>query len=812
MISLEKIRPLLGFENDYFLSRTGSYSLGFILELPPVFSMTETDYQNASDIWSSIFRSLPEFTVVHKMDVFSEKEFKPLERDKESILYRGYKEKFNEKKMTTHLSYVFFTKGSSKIKSNNSYHSSIFRSKIVPKEFSSDVAFSDFDTKVKRVVAVLNDSKYFSLKPLTNKKWIDLCNSYESLQFGNDSSISADIFQNEEKTMIGKNEISIVSINDISCLPNDYKDYFEHPNYRSTRSGLSFSLLFPVGLELKGSHIVNQCWVTDTKENIKNELKTRDSYSKLFAFADKSNEMNVADNENFLELLEGNYYPVSFHANVMIWDEDKNALRNKENKAIASFNKVKLIPNVSTNEVLSLYWAFYPGNTAELGAADQSFLLLDKQAGAFNIMETSREDDQSDFGIYLSDRMTGCPVFVDISDLPKKKGLTNNSNKLIFGPSGSGKSVMCNTILENYLNYDVDIVIVDVGDSYQRLNKLNNGVYLSYGEDSPINFNPFVLSKSEQTPEKIMFLNTLIETLWKKEGESTTKDEDVLISKSIKGFLEHINNVEGEVNFNRYYDYLRNHFIPEQKENKTDHLVNSDSFLNCLSMFYKGGDYEYLLNSSKNTGLLSEEFIVFELDNIKDHDVIFPVVTLMIMDTYISKLRSKTRRGRKKIILIEEAWKAIAREGMAKFLQYLFKTVRKLDGEAIIVTQEVEDILGNPIIKNAIIKNCGAKILMDMREYANSMDKIATMLSLDQNAIDQVSSLNMNNDPDDFYKETTIVLGNSATTYRVSKAPEEIACYTTNKREIEVIENLENRFRGDTEMAIIHYASQLKAN
>ena len=46
------------------------------------------------------------------------------------------------------------------------------------------------------------------------------------------------------------------------------------------------------------------------------------------------------------------------------------------------------------------------------------------------------------------------------------------------------------------------------------------------------------------------------------------------------------------------------------------------------------------------------------------------------------------------MILIEEAWKAThAKEGMAEYIKYLFKTVRKFFGEAIVVTQEVEDII-----------------------------------------------------------------------------------------------------------------------
>ena len=102
-------------------------------------------------------------------------------------------------------------------------------------------------------------------------------------------------------------------------------------------------------------------------------------------------------------------------------------------------------------------------------------------------------------------------------------------------------------------------------------------------------------------------------------------------------------------------------------------------FLNVLEPYYKGGEYDYLLNSDKQLDLLSKRFIVFELDNIKDNKVLFPIVTIIIMETFINKMRKL--KGVRKMILLEEAWKAISKEGMAEYLKYLFKTVRKYFGE-----------------------------------------------------------------------------------------------------------------------------------
>ena len=134
------------------------------------------------------------------------------------------------------------------------------------------------------------------------------------------------------------------------------------------------------------------------------------------------------------------------------------------------------------------------------------------------------------------------------------------------------------------------------------------------------------------------------------------------------------------------------------------------------------------LNATENLDLLQQRFIVFELDNIKDHPILFPVVTLIIMEVFISKMRKL--KGIRKMILIEEAWKAIAKEGMAEYIKYLFKTVRKFFGEAIVVTQEVEDIISSPVVKQAIINNSDCKILLDQSKYQNKFGQIQELLGL----------------------------------------------------------------------------------
>ncbi len=201
-----------------------------------------------------------------------------------------------------------------------------------------------------------------------------------------------------------------------------------------------------------------------------------------------------------------------------------------------------------------------------------------------------------------------------------------------------------------------------------------------------------------------------------------------------------------------------------------------------LEPYYRGGEYDYLLNSDKQLDLLGKRFIVFELDNIKDNKVLFPIVTIIIMETFINKMRKL--KGVRKMILLEEAWKAISKEGMAEYLKYLFKTVRKFFGEAVVVTQEVEDIISSPIVKGTIINNSDCKILLDQRKYMNKFDEIQELLGLTDKERAQI--LFHQHGEQSFQKVQGGLIGLGGTqsaVYATEVSLEEYVCYTTEETE-----------------------------
>jgi conjugation system TraG family ATPase len=491
-----------------------------------------------------------------------------------------------------------------------------------------------------------------------------------------------------------------------------------------------------------------------------------------------------ATNEFLNEALSQQRLPVKAHFNVLVWTDEKERLKDLRNLVSSALAQMDAVPKCEVDGAPQIYWAGLPGNEADFPMND-SFDTFAEQACCFLNLETSYRSSLSPVGLRLGDRLTGKPVHVDISDEPMQKGIITNRNKFILGPSGSGKSFFTNHMVRSYYEQGTHVVLVDVGHSYKGLCELVEGYYFTYDEHHPIRFNPFYIGEGDLLDtEKKESIKTLLLALWKKDNESFNRSEYVALSNALQLYYEHlVQNKDVFPCFDSFYEFLQVDFVRVLKEDKVkDKDFDVSNFLYVLRPYYRGGEFDYLLNAKENLDLLQQRFIVFELDTIKDHPILFPVVTIIIMEVFISKMRKL--KGVRKMILIEEAWKAIAREGMAEYIKYLFKTVRKFFGEAVVVTQEVEDIISSPVVKQAIINNSDCKILLDQSKYQNKFDQIQELLGLTEKEKALVLSVNKANDPTKKYKEVFISLGGMLSkVYRTEVSLEEYLTYTTEESE-----------------------------
>ncbi|MFD2964573.1 TraG family conjugative transposon ATPase, partial [Olivibacter jilunii] len=343
---------------------------------------------------------------------------------------------------------------------------------------------------------------------------------------------------------------------------------------------------------------------------------------------------------------------------------------------------------------------------------------------------------------------------------------------------------LTNHFMRSYHEQGAHIIIVDIGHSYKGLCDLVGGYYFTYSDDDPIRFNPFYLPEgSSLDTEKKESIKTLLLSLWKKDSEPYKRSEYVAISNALTFYYAYLDeNPDIFPSFNSFYEFLLSEYSPVLKEAQVKEKdFDLGSFLYVLNPYYKGGEFDYLLNANENLDLLHQRFIVMELDAVKDHPVLFPVITLVIMEMIISKMRKIPQI--RKVVLLEEAWKAIAKDSMAEHVRYLWKTMRKFFGEPIVVTQEIEDIISSPIVKNAIINNSDTKILLDQSKYANKFEQVQELLGLTDKEKALVLSMNKANDPDHSYKEVFISLGGHSKVYRTEVSPKEYWTYTTEASE-----------------------------
>ena len=759
---------------------------------------------------------LPNYSILHKQDIFITEKYEPDSRkDDLSFLSRSFERHFNERPYLHHTCYLFLTKTARERSRQQSNWNTLCRGFLVPKEIRDKETVERFMEAVGQFESIVNDSGLVRLERLTTEEITGTENEpgiierYLTLS-ADGTTMLQDMQLNPDEMRIGDKRLCLHTLSDLDDLPGKVRTDGRYERLSTDRSDCRLSYAAPVGVMLSCDHIYNQwIFIDDSNENLSRFEKMAKNMQSLSRYS-RSNQINKEWLDEYLNEAHSNgLQSVRCHCNIVAWAENGDELRRVKNDVGSALALMECTPHHNTTDLPALYWAGIPGNEADF-PAEETFYTFTGQALCFFTAETCYRNSLSPFGIRMVDRLTGKPVFLDISDLPMKKGVVTNRNKFILGPSGSGKSFFTNHLVRQYWEQGTHILLVDTGNSYKGLCDLihqktggDDGIYFTYKENDPISFNPFFTEDYQYDIEKRDSIKTLILTLWKREDEPPRRSEEVALSNAVSLYIEKIKkNRKIKPNFNSFYDFVRKDYrkvLADKNVREKDFDV--DGFLNVLEPYYKNGEYGYLLNSDKELDLLNKRFIVFELDVVKDNPILFPVVTIIIMETFINKMRRL--QGIRKMILIEEAWKAIAKEGMANYIRYLFKTVRKFYGEAVVVTQEVDDIISSPVVKETIINNSDCKILLDQRKYQNKFDQIQNLLGLTDKERSQILSINLANAANRLYKEVWIGLGGTqSAVYATEVSAEEYLCYTTEETEKLELTRLTEKLGGNIELAI----------
>jgi len=768
-------------------TKTGEYSAILKLENPvQKYSANIDNYYEFTNLLTALAQTLGEGYAIHKQEVFIRKKFHDETNDNHEFLSESYFRYFTGRSYTDAQTYLIITQENKK-----------------SRLFSFDSKkWRDFLVKIRKVKDQLKDSGVEStyLDGATARDYVD---RFFSMNF-TDKTVSMTNFKvDDESISMGNKRCKVYSLVDVDCinLPGVIRPF---TNIEVNNTSMPVDLVSMVdSIPSAETVIYNQMIFMP---NQKRELSLLDKKKNRHAsIPNPSNLIAVEDIKKVQDVIaRENKQLVYAHYNLIVSVPIDEDIQKCTNHLENSFGRMGIHISKRAYNQLELFVNSFPGNCYCMNPDYDRFLTLSDAAACLMYKEHIQHNEDTPLKVYYTDRQ-GVPVAIDISGKEGKNKITDNSNFFILGPSGSGKSFFTNSMVRQLWEQNTDVVLVDTGNSYEGLCDYVNGKYISYTEEHPITMNPFAIKREELNIEKIGFLKNLIMLIWKGTNGRITKTEDHLIEDVITEYYDaHFRTGKvKDLSFNTFYEYSTMRIPQIVKENNLEG-IDLATYNYLLKDFYKGGNHELTLNENLDTALFDETFIVFEIDSIKDDPLLFPLVTLIIMDVFIQKMRIKKNR---KVLVIEEAWKAIASPMMAEYIKYLYKTARKFWASVGVVTQEIQDIVGSPIVKEAIINNSDVIMLLDQSKFKERFDEIKAILGLTDVDCRKIFTINRleNKEGRSFFREVFIRRGQNAAVFGVEEPHECYMTYTTERAEKEALKLYKREMNCSHQQAIEAY-------
>lgn len=465
--TLESKFPLLRVENNCIVSKFADITAAYRVTLPELFTLTGEEYEALHGAWLKALRVLPDYTVVHKQDFFIEERYEtPNDGSERSFLARSYERHFNERPYLRHTCYLFVTKTTPERMRQTSASSVLCRGFIVPREMRDTDAVTRFLEAAEQMERILNDSGLVRVERLTEAEIVGTADDagllarYFALSDERRPVVNEDIRLDPGTMRIGDKYLSMHTLSDLDVLPQSVATDFRYERLSTDRSDCRLSFAAPVGLLLSCNHVYNQViFLDDHDETLKRLEASARNMNSLAAYS-RSNAINREWIEMYLnEAHSQGLRSVRCHCNVMAWAENEAELKRIRNDVGSQLALMGCTPHHDTVDVPVLFWAAIPGNEADFPAEESFYTFLDQALCLFN-EETNYRSSLSPFGIKMSDRLSGIPIHLDISDLPMKRGVITNRNKFILGPSGSGKSYLTNHLVRQYWEQGSHILLV----------------------------------------------------------------------------------------------------------------------------------------------------------------------------------------------------------------------------------------------------------------------------------------------------------------------------------------------------------------
>lgn len=799
-------------------TKTGEYSATLRFKNPCQKYCANIDsYYEFAHLMTALAQTLGEGYAIHKQDVFTRKGFSEDDGTKREFLSDAYFRYFKGREYTDGYTYLTITQENKK-------------SKLMSYDSKK---WNDFLSKIRKVKDRLRDAG-IEAEWLGKQEASDYVDRFFAMNFSDETVSMSNFKVDDEHISMGDKWVKVYSLIDIDAatVPGQIRPY---TNIEVNNTSMPVDLMSIVDSIPEADTVVfNQMIYIPNQKKELSKLETKKN--RHSSMPSPSNLIAVEDIKRVQEVIaRENKQLVYTHYNLIVSCKKGVDPQKPTNHIENVFSRIGIHISKKAFNQLELFVNSFPGNCYGMSDEYDRFLTLGDSAACLMYKERLQQSEDTPLKIYYTDRQ-GVPVAIDITGKEGANKLTDNSNFFCLGPSGSGKSFHMNSVVRQLHEANTDVVMVDTGNSYEGLCEYLGGKYIAYTEEKPITMNPFNITQEELNIEKIDFLKNLILMIWKGtddkiselefrlveqivteyydvyfkgfDGYSPSKRDNIrstltaaekrkdatrdaqelnaLVSKKIADLETRRKSLEvASLSFNTFYEYSTEALeIICVESNIAD--IDYDKYRFMLQPFYKGGIYDKILNESVDSTLFSETFIVFEVDAIKENKKLFPIVTLIIMDVFLQKMRLKKNR---KVLVIEEAWKAIASPLMAEYIKYLYKTARKFWASVGVVTQEIQDIIGSPVVKEAIINNSDVMMLLDQSKFRERFSEIQKILGLTDVDCKKIFTINRldNKDGRAFFREVFIRRGQVGEVFGVEEPRECYMTYTTERAEKEAL-------------------------
>ena len=747
--------PVMNGGGGVILSKRGDICVGWELMLPPAFRCNEEKYDSVVASLRGAITLLPDYTVVHKQDVFMRKRYEaercPVKPGMTGgkpgmtgFLQEAYERHFDGREYLDHKCRLWLCFSTRKnVRSASSGILGLPSKAGMPRKESILKALA----AAEQFATMLEGNSLLSLRRLTEEEIMGILQDY--MNFTDEGpDVLSDIQVSPDEIRIGEKAVCCHLIADLDQLPGEVGSCRKDADLSTENSDVMLSFFHGIGQQLPCPHVVNWFCVKEPLQDIHGSLDTKRRQMQSMSARSAENRKYAEEINDYLEkAATDQMYTVRCHVSMF-------AERTYNDAMVTAITKMGITPVHDTSNAPLQFWSAIPGN--EAGLAYSEYMTMELTSALCLGIYDGLEAGIPGGILKMSDRQRLVPQRFDIQERAMELNLIENYNVFVLGPSGAGKSFFMNKYLKSCYDAGQHDFLIDQGNSYRALCHIiheesggKDGSYYTFEKGKPISFNPFrnVRRFREEDSEALDFLFTLMATLWKNNTEPISSTAMKFLKESVLAFLnyweETLRQAQGDNTdpvFDDYYAFLDKVFRKSLQEAEIRReYFDFDSYLIALEQFTTGGTYGYLLNSRENIDILNNRFVVFEIDSIKGDKVIYPITTLVIMDAFGEKMRSNSDF---KVMVIEEAWKAIMGTQMATYMLELWKTARKHRTSAVVVTQELKDITSSPIIRDSIVENSGVKILLDQSKYLNKFDELAAALSLTEDDKAMVLSLN----------------------------------------------------------------------